>query len=102
MTPNELKILLPELCYTVVPLANPGERVGVIKRGERGYHRTDFETPKWSEQDAEIFAAERNAKMEITPAQRAAMEIGSMFGWNSPGADPRRYDANGNPSRRTG
>ena len=28
----------------------------------------------------------------VTPAQRMAMEIGSMAGWDVPGADPKNYE----------
>lgn len=36
-----------------------------------------------------------NADRGITKAQARAMEAGSMFGWDVPGADPRNYDENG-------
>ncbi len=34
----------------------------------------------------------------ITPAQQEAMLVGSMFGWDVPGADPDHYDKEGNPN----
>ena len=33
-----------------------------------------------------------NERMGVTPAQRLAMEIGSMAGWDVPGADPKNYE----------
>ena len=37
-------------------------------------------------------ADELNEKLGVTPAQRQAMEIGSMAGWDVPGADPKNYE----------
>lgn len=34
-----------------------------------------------------------NRDMRVTPAQLRAMEIGAIFGWNVPGADPDYHDA---------
>lgn len=75
---------LPEMCATLLP--STLEPVA-IKRGEKGY---------WPLPDGmtvecinEIFSA--------TAAQIAAMEIGSLFGWDVPGADPSRYDETGKP-----
>ena len=35
---------------------------------------------------------ELNGNLGVTPAQRQAMEIGSMAGWAVPGADPSSYE----------
>ena len=43
----------------------------------------------------EALAKEMNDMFGYTKAQVAAMEAGSMFGWNVPGADPSRYDEQG-------
>lgn len=51
-----------------------------IHRGRAGY------TPCPSMTDA--FAAEHNARHLITAEQAEAMQVGSMFGWHVPGADP--------------
>ena len=33
-----------------------------------------------------------NERLGVTPAQRMAMETGSMYGWSAPGADPKAYE----------
>lgn len=68
---------LPEMCATVDPMGKPI----MIKRGVSGYWplREDF--------DVDGF----NARHDVTPAQIAAMECGSMFGWDVPSADPDCY-----------
>ena len=29
----------PPLCYVIVPGAAPGKRIGIVKRGEKGYYK---------------------------------------------------------------
>lgn len=81
---------LPEMCAT--RLSKTGEAV-VLKRGEAGY----WPLP-------EGWTVERfNAAFAPTPAQVAAMEAGSLFGWDVPAADPANYDSAGRPrSARAG
>ena len=77
---------LPEFYFFVLP--DTGELV-TIRRNERGYHRSDWNTSdKIRNQEIADF---QNKKLGITPAQRQAMECGSMFGWSSPGANPQLY-----------
>lgn len=74
---------LPELCFTLLP--GSGKLI-CIKRGERGYYPSD-----WSMDDAaenRRLADEMNGEMGVTPAQEQAMLIGSMCGWDVPGANP--------------
>lgn len=66
---------LPDVCFANHP--STGELIA-IKRGESGYY------PIQSRRTAD----ELNAMEGVTPVQRAAMETGSMFGWDVPGADP--------------
>lgn len=75
---------LPEMCASHLP--GTAEAI-VIKRGERGY---------WPLPEG-MTVEGINTTFGASPAQIAAMEAGSMFGWDVPGADPDRYDADGRP-----
>lgn len=77
---------LPELCYSVHE--STGELI-VIKRGECGYHATDYSTPD-KERNVEL-ADHLNDKLGVDMWQRQAMEVGSICGWDVPGADPAKY-----------
>lgn len=77
---------LPELCYSVHE--GTGELI-VIQRGEVGYYRTDYST-KDKEQNVEL-ADRLNEKLGVDMWQRQAMEVGSICGWDVPGADPAKY-----------
>lgn len=79
---------LPELCYSVHK--STGELI-VIKRGECGYHQTDYSTED-KERNIEL-ADYNNERLGVTPIQRRAMELGSICGWDVPGADPAKYMA---------
>ena len=77
---------LPELCYSVHE--STGELI-VIKRGECGYYSTDYNTPD-KERNVEL-ADRLNEKLGVDMWQRQAMEVGSICGWDVPGADPAKY-----------
>ena len=51
-----------------------------VKRGEDGYY------PIYSKQSAD----ELNRASGVTKEQAAAMYVGSAFGWNVPGATPKK------------
>ena len=84
MSPIEM---LPELCYGSKPAMDGGPDILIlIRRGESGYHPAEGYAAR-SEELADLF----NARLGVTPAERAAMEFGSMFGWDIPGADPNKH-----------
>lgn len=69
---------LPKICYskneeTATPI--------LIVKGEKGYSPA----PYIADVDAQ------NKSLGVTKAQEEAMKVGSMFGWNVPGADPKAH-----------
>jgi len=70
--------------YAAVRLESSNRGV-VIKAGESGYYELDYDV------DVERF----NELRAVTKAQQEAMFSGSMFGWNTRGADPDSYNDDG-------
>lgn len=89
-----LRSSLPEQCYIYVQTEN---KIGIVKKGESGYYKTDILESNniKSHGEAEAFVDELNEKLKVTPTQCKAMMAGSMFGWHTPAADPKSYDENG-------
>lgn len=85
---------LPELCFST--LKTTGDLI-CIKCGESGYYPSDWDTHD-KEKNVEL-ADELNKRLGVTMWQRQAMEVGSMCGWDVPGADPAQYQEK-YPSRR--
>lgn len=80
---------LPEMCFST--LRSTGDLI-CIRRGETGYYPSDWDTGD-KEQNVEL-ADKMNEKLGVSPIQRQAMEVGSMCGWDVPGADPEWYAEN--------
>ena len=78
---------LPELCFSTI--LTTGELI-CIKRGETGYYPSDWDTGD-KERNVEL-ADQLNEQLGVTMWQRKAMEVGSMCGWDVPGADPKAYE----------
>ncbi len=83
----KLSVDLPETCFSILP--GSGALI-IIKRGESGYYLSDWSTSE-VEHNREL-ADYNNERLGVTPAQRQAMECGSMYGWDTPGADPSAYE----------
>lgn len=68
---------LPKFCATRNLTGEPA----IIKRGEPGYYRGEALSIE-TDEDIARFNEERG----ITPGMVEAMVVGSMFGWDCPGA----------------
>lgn len=83
-----LRSSLPKRCFSVLDSTN--EIIG-IERGVMGYK------PTAQPPDGQEAADQFNKMLGVTKAQAAAMKAGSMFGWDTPAADPKNYDEQGQP-----
>lgn len=83
---------LPDKSYSVLP---SGNEIIIVKKGETGYYRTDIHGQDRA--DLLRIVAEHNQAGGVSKAQAAAMLAGSMFGWDTPAADPKSYDEQGQP-----
>ena len=88
-----LRSSLPPHCFGILP--SSGELI-IITRGEKGYLLSEMKIDGKSNREVADIA---NAAVGITKAQEAAMLAGSMFGWQTPAADPQNYDEHGQPIR---
>lgn len=88
-----LRQSLPEMCFSVQETT--GEQI-VITRGKAGYALANEDQNVLPSREA---ADAANQVMGVTKAQEAAMVAGSMFGWDTPAADPKHYNEQGMPVR---
>lgn len=85
---------LPELCYVLLEHNAPGKRIAIISAGESGYYPTKLDdNPSLGVDQLRTVVSHLNRRLGVTPAQAEAMFVGSLFGWDVPGADPDRYSA---------
>ena len=89
-----LRSSLPDRCYVYLATENI---VGIVHKGEHGYNKTDL-VPE-SREEGKQTADGYNRNLGVSKRQAAAMAAGSMFGWETPAADPGSYDENGTPIR---
>ena len=76
---------LPRYCYAYLPTTQEEIRIDIAESGyiPMGKNENDGNVKKM------------NRESGVTPAQAKAMQVGSMFGWDVPGADPKSYDDKG-------
>lgn len=83
------EVYLPPKCFSTMP--SSGELIE-IDRYQKGYSP---KTTPFTPEDSRAFADRWNKSHGVSKAQEAAMVAGSMFGWNTPAAQPKNYDENG-------
>lgn len=97
MTAQENIAKLPSECYGVLKTS---KELIKIKAGEMGYYKIGQWYPKREVESGKTIdqvCYELNNDEGVTPAQRAAMEWGSQFGWETPLANPDNFNEAGNP-----
>lgn len=82
---------LPGLCFAA-PSTTDG--IVMLRHGESGYYPLPLQPGYKSGSEC---ADALNEKIGVSKAQKTAMLFGSLCGWDSPGADPARYDEDGKP-----
>lgn len=85
---------LPEIVLIPLPLtAEPGEpgTVAAIKRGQAGFYPFTTDSDPLAIDDPALYCENYNARMGVKPSEVRAMEMGSMFGWDLPGANPAAF-----------
>lgn len=85
-----MRFSLPAQCYVYVETENI---IGIVCKGSKGYYPTDLGTDDIEKNKAKVKLL--NLQNNITLAQAEAMKAGSMFGWDTPAADPKNYDEYG-------
>ena len=91
MNAKEITNTLPEKCFVYVEST---DAIGIVRRGESGYIPTGQRPIGVSMREGVDVL---NETLGVTKAQAAAMNAGSLFGWNIPAADPANYDSDGRP-----
>ena len=84
-----LRSSLPERCFVYVEST---DEIGIVTRGEMGYSPTQMNPEGVSKRQGVEYL---NEAQGITPAQAAAMNAGSLFGWDTKAADPANYNEAG-------
>ena len=83
---------LPSIAYKTNPkdgTFSTNAPLVAFKRGESGYYPIN----------SNASAVELNERRGVTKAQVSAMYMGSLFGWDVPGADPDLYNDDGSMKR---
>lgn len=84
--------LLPDSCFVFIASNGPGKYIGMVKRGERGYYQTDYD---FEDKEMAIATVDfMNDKLNVTKLQAECMYNGSLFGWETPGANPEWLSKN--------
>lgn len=86
-----LRSSLPKMCYGKVP---EKRAIVTFERGVDGY-RPAYAVTKG--RTSQKLVDELNSELGVNKAQAAAMQAGATLGWDTPAADPKNYDEQGQP-----
>ena len=86
-----LRSSLPLICYGKVP---EKRAIVMFERGFDGYRSASYVTKGRTSQK---LVDELNSELGVTKAQAMAMQGGATRGWDTPAADPKNYDEQGQP-----
>ena len=86
-----LRSSLPKVCYGKVP---EKRAIVMFERGFDGYRSASYITKGRTSQK---LVDELNDGMGVTKAQAMAMQAGATLGWDTPAANPKNYDEQGQP-----
>ncbi len=84
---------LPERCYSLLPSSG---QIIEVTRGESGYKPVQMRSPDYTSRE---IVDRENGRLGVSRAQEEAMLAGSLFGWQTPAANPKNYDESGQPVR---
>ena len=76
---------LPQFCFVQHPHRN---EIVMLRRGQLGYYKPLAHLVE----SGTVTADELNQSLGVTKAQAEAMRCGSIFGFHTPGADPKVYE----------
>lgn len=84
---------LPGAWFVHIPGNKPSKSIGQVRLGISGYYPVEDRRcgTVASHAKAEALVRELNAELGVIPLGVECLMIGSMFGWESPGADPGTY-----------
>jgi hypothetical protein len=75
----------PSVCFAFLPENGPGKYIVAITYGERGYNPSSYDEADPDKAKALVDLINRTA-LHVNKRQAEAMLVGSMFGWDVPGA----------------
>ena len=81
----------PPKCFVYITSA---DEIGVVTRGELGYRPAQTQIVGLDKRQT---VDRLNEALGVSKAHAAAMNAGSIFGWDCPAARPSAYDKNGKP-----
>lgn len=79
---------LPEFCLVFCSGQAPGHRIAQVRRGETGYWPVSG-LPDATDDEARHSVRKANEELGLNGVQVHCMKMGSLFGFDTKGADPK-------------